>query len=218
VKDIRLGYSRWQRLVVASPHPAGARRNTASLLIISAFLLALLLRGNPADAQDAPAKRPIEFGIMAGGVGVTGQFRGILSSGPAGGVEMQFPLSPHWLAWRADLLYTAIANYQTPCGGRPGDCSATGNVARVVSGSLGVVARLRAPDARWSPYVVGGVAAYYVDGSDSFRTTTVRTNPLGWQGGLGIEARSSKHVFFAEMRYMTISPGGVFPIVMGMRF
>jgi hypothetical protein len=32
------------------------------------------------------------------------------------------------------------------------------------------------------------------------------------------EVRSSRHAFFAEMRYMTIAPGGVVPIVIGMRF
>ena len=129
----------------------------------------------------------------------------------------QFSLSPHWLALRADLLYLAITNYQTAC--RPANfCSVDGNATRVTSGSLGVVARLNAPGARWSPYVVGGVAAHHVDKSDSFLMTTVRTNPFGWQGGFGIEVRSPKRAFFAEMRYMTIAPGGVVPIVVGMRF
>jgi opacity protein-like surface antigen len=187
-------------------------------LAACAISMSVWVWGNPAHAQDAPASRPIEFGLMAGGVGVTGQFRGRISSGPSGGVEAQVSLPPHWLALRADLQYLAITNYQTPCGGRPGDCSVDGNATRVVSGGVGVVARLNAPDARWTPYVVGGIAMYRVDKSDSGRMTTVRTNPFGWQGGLGIEVRSSKHVFFSEARYMTIAPGGVVPIVVGMRF
>jgi opacity protein-like surface antigen len=185
---------------------------------IYAIVLAAALHGNPALAQDVPASRPVAFGLMAGGVGVTGQFRGRISSGPAGGVEAQVSLSPHWLALRADLQYLAIINYQTPCGGRPGDCSVDGNATRVVSGGVGVVARLNASDARWTPYVVGGIAMYHVDKSDSGRMTTVRTNPFGWQGGVGIEVRSSRHAFFTEMRYMTIARGGVVPIVVGMRF
>jgi opacity protein-like surface antigen len=211
-------FTRRRRLVLAATLPTDTRRTADRVLAVCAVSVAIWLFGNPAHAQDAPASRPVEFGVMAGGVGVTGQFRGRISSGPAAGAEAQFSLSPHWLALRADVMYQGINNYQITCHPDPNFCSLDGNATRVVSGGVGVVARLNAPDARWSPYVVAGIATYYVDKSDSFLMATVRTNPFGWQGGLGIEVRSSRHVFFAEMRYMTIAPGGVVPIMVGMRF
>jgi opacity protein-like surface antigen len=151
---------------------------------------------------------------MAGGAGVTGQFRGSVSSGVAVGPEAQFSLSPGWLALRVDVLYLAVANYHSPCLNSCIFVQEDVNT-QVVSGDFSVVARLNTHDARWSPYVIAGVTTHYV--SDPLKTA-VRSNPLGWQGGLGIEVRSSKHVFFAEMRYMTIAPGGVVPGVVGMRF
>jgi hypothetical protein len=54
--------------------------------------------------------------------------------------------------------------------------------------------------------------------SNSPLVATMHTNQFGWQGGIGVEVRSSKHVFFVEIRYMTIAPGGVVPAVIGMRF
>jgi opacity protein-like surface antigen len=216
VRNIRFGSGRRRRLGLGSTVPIDRRRPAERFLALCAVSTAIWLLGNPARAQDARASRPVEFGVMAGGVGVTGQFRGRISSGPAAGAEAQFHLSPRWLALRADLMYMSIANFQTPCA--PGFCSMISNETRVMSGGLGVVARLGAPDARWSPYVIGGIATYHVDKSDSFLMATVRTNPFGWQGGLGIEVRSPKRAFFAEMRYMTIAPGGVVPIMVGMRF
>ena len=152
---------------------------------------------------------------MAGGVGVTGQFRGKMSSGLAVGAVLQRPLSPRWLALRADLLYLAISNPAEPCPDFRGNCSSASEIA---SGSLGVVARLNARESRWSPYAVAGVAAYHIGHFISPAVGTIHTNPFGWQGGLGIEVRSSRHVFFAEVRYMTVAPGGVAPVVLGMRF
>jgi opacity protein-like surface antigen len=150
---------------------------------------------------------------------VTGQFRGKLSSGLAGGAELQFPLSSRWLALRTDLLYESIADYQHACASPlPGDCAGRTEPSQVVSGSLGVVARLNGSDAHWSPYAVAGVAMYHVGTSNSPLVATMHTNQFGWQGGIGVEVRSSKHVFFVEIRYMTIAPGGVVPAVIGMRF
>lgn len=186
------------------------------LWVVCAASTAIWPVSNAAHAQDTTATRPIQFGLMAGGVGVTGQFRGRISSGPAGGVTLHIPLSPLWLALRADLLYQSIANYQTPCA--PRFCGGSSNETRIVSGGFSVVMRLNTPDARWSPYVVAGIAKYSVDAHDSWRMATVQTNPFGWQGGVGIEVRSPRHAYFAEMRYMTIAPGGVVPIVIGMRF
>jgi hypothetical protein len=190
------------------------RRNMERLLAVWATSMAIWLFGIPAHAQDVPASRPVEFGVTAGGVGVTGQFRGRMSSGLAVGAMLQVPLSPRWLALRADLLYVAIANWE-PCADFRGYCSST--ATEIASGSLGVVARLNAPEHHWSPYVVAGVATYHI-GHFISGVPSIHTNPFGWQGGLGFEVRSSRHVFFAEMRYMTIAPGGVVPVVVGMRF
>jgi hypothetical protein len=185
---------------------------------VCAVSLAIWLFGNPAHAQDAPAGRSVEFGVMAGGVGVTGQFRGKMSSGLAVGATLQLPLSPRWLALRADLMYLAISNQQPACSNLLDNCVGDVGLTEIASGGLGVVARLNAPESHWVPYVVAGLATYHMGHFISPGVATIHTNPFGWQGGLGIEVRSSRHVFFAEMRYMTIAPGGVAPVVIGMRF
>lgn len=214
VKRIRDGGDRGPRFGFARTRTV-MRRN-ACFRIVCALSVVMWPFSNAAQAQDAPSSRPVEIGIMAGGVGVTGQFRGKMSSGLAGGVTLQLPLSPRWLALRADLQYAAISNRPIGCPDFRGNCDY--GPSEIASGSLGVVARLNAAEARWSPYVVAGVAAYHVGHFISPEVGTIHTNPLGWQGGLGIEVRSRKRTFFAEMRYMTIAPGGVFPVVVGMRF
>ena len=47
---------------------------------------------------------------------------------------------------------------------------------------------------------------------------TVKAAPVGAEGGVGFEVRMLQHTFFAEARYMTISPGGVLPVTVGIRF
>lgn len=217
VKSIPFGGERRRRLGLASTVPAGARRNTERFLTACAAIsFAICLVSVPAHAQDAHASRPVEFGVLAGGVGVTGEFRGKMSSGLAVGATLQFPLSPRWLAVRADLMYMAICDHLPTCHGLSDVISS--EPSEIASGGLSVVARLNAPQNHWSPYVVAGVAAYHMGHFISPAVATIHTNPLGWQGGLGVEVRSSRHVFFAEMRYMTIAPGGVAPVVIGMRF
>ena len=219
VKSIRFGSERRRRFVLALTLRTDARRSAERLVVACAIPMAIGLLGNPARAQDTPSSRQVEFGLMAGGAGVTGQFRGKVSSGPAVGAELQLPLSPRWLGLRTDLLYQSIADYHHAClSGNSYDCAYSTNVSQILSGSLGVVARLNDADARWSPYVVAGVATYNVGTSNSPLVATMHTNHFGWQGGLGIEMRSPKRVLFAEIRYMTIAPGGVVPIVVGMRF
>ncbi|MFI5233786.1 MAG: hypothetical protein ACHQSE_14905 [Gemmatimonadales bacterium] len=218
MKRIRFGSERRRRLVLASTLGTDARRNTARFLVACAISTAIGLFGNLAHAQDVTATRPVEFGLMAGGVGVTGQFRGKMSSGPAVGATLQFPLSRRWLALRADLMYMAIRNHLPTCPGLPADCVISSAPTEIASGGLSVVTRLNGLDSHWSPYVVAGVAAYHVGHFISPAVATIHTNPFGWQGGLGVEVRSSRHVFFAEMRYMTIAPGGVAPVMIGMRF
>jgi opacity protein-like surface antigen len=215
VKRIRFGSERRRRLILASTLRMDTRRNTERFLVACAISIAIWPLGNTARAQDVSAARPLEFGLMAGGVGVTGQFRGKMSSGIVGGAVLQIPLSPRWLALRADLMYMAIVDPNEPCPDFRGNCSSASEIA---SGGLGVVARLSATERHWSPYVVAGVATYHIGHFISPAVATIHTNPFGWQGGLGVEVRSSRHVFSAEMRYMAMAPGGVAPIVIGMRF
>ena len=79
------------------------------------------------------------------------------------------------------------------------------------------MARLNDPDTRWSPYLLGGVAEYLTGNSDE-PLAQFRPNHFGFQGGIGFEIRPSKHTYFVEMRYMGVPPGGVVPVLVGMRF
>jgi len=68
-----------------------------------------------------------------------------------------------------------------------------------------------------SPYVLAGAAAYVSDYADG-NIVALRPQHIGIEGGIGIEGRFGRSTLFAELRYMTVSPGGVVPLTMGMRF
>ena len=61
-----------------------------------------------------------------------------------------------------------------------------------------------------------GVTGYVAESLP--RLGTVKAAPVGAEGGVGFEVRMLQHTFFAEARYMTISPGGVLPVTVGIRF
>jgi hypothetical protein len=171
------------------------------------------------SAQDVSSSRPTEWGVMIGGVGVTGAFRGHISTGVGGGLEVQIPFPPPRVALRADVMYHTIADYRDTRGCTYVDpCADAAVGTEVLSGSVSVVARLNSPTTRWSPYIFGGVAIYHVGTANSPIEINSRPNPLGFQGGVGFEVRSGKHTYFAEMRYMGMSPGGLTPLTIGMRF
>ena len=156
---------------------------------------------------------------MAGGVGVTDGFRGVLTGGPVGGIEAQVPLDVRRLSIRADVMYSWIDGYHSGCGGGsdPGFCGYVDTWSRLISTSLSLVARLNDPVTRWSPYVFGGIVGH-ITGSPDEPLRAIRTNHLGMQGGVGFEYRPGKRTYFAELRYLGMPPGGVVPIVIGMRF
>jgi hypothetical protein len=189
--------------------------------VVCVLAVMISLMSIEACAQEADAARLDTWGIMAGGVGVTGDFRGSLSSGVVGGIEKLFPLPTRRLALRADIVYNYIAPYHQGCpkgGIDPGfGCVGVDTWSRLVAGSLSLTARLNGPATRWSPYAFGGVAAYLTGNSDE-PLTHLRPNHLGFQGGVGFEVRPREKTFFVEMRYLGVPPGGVVPVVIGMRF
>jgi hypothetical protein len=186
-------------------------------LLIFCAVTATSLTSFTAGGQDAAAAQPATWGILAGGVGVTGAFRGRLSSGIVGGAEGQLPLPSRWLAIRADLLYHWIDTYHTGCIGLEAFfCGYVNTWSRMVSGSFSLVARLNDPATRWSPYAVAGVATYLTGNTDEL--VGLPLGHLGFQGGLGFEVRPRNRALFFEVRYMSIPPGGVVPVTMGIRF
>ena len=202
-------------------------RSRWSALFAAAWLGWLSMCPTAGHAQDSSSAQWVSWGIMAGGEGVTGAYRGTLAQGLAGGVIAQFPLPSRHLALRADLVYhwvgTMGGDVVTPMGGSSGgctggiSCSISGSYSRIVATSLSLVARLNDPATRWSPYLIGGVAGYLTGNSDE-PLMQFRPNHLGFQGGLGFEVRPSRHTYFIEMRYMGIPPGGVVPVTIGVRF
>jgi hypothetical protein len=59
-------------------------------------------------AQEAVDQTHPSWGIVMGGVGVTGAYRGLLSSGASIGADAFFPLASPRLAIRADVLFHYI--------------------------------------------------------------------------------------------------------------
>jgi hypothetical protein len=179
-------------------------------------------------AQDAIATTPLTWGIMVGGEGATGGYRGTLVNGLAGGVLVQFPLPSRHLSVRADLVYhwigtsggdkvTAVGGSNNPSCGGGFSCSLSGSYSRIVATSVSLVARLNDPATIWSPYVFGGVAGYLTGNSDE-PLYQFHPNHLGFQGGVGFEVRPRAKTIFVEIRYLGVPPGGVVPVVIGMRF
>lgn len=215
MKTSLVRHCRVNKTAVLTRQPSKRRRR----VFLAAYTVAMMicLPGHGARAQDGPSRPSVECGVMAGGVGVTGAFRGKVTSGFVAGGAFQIPISPRRLALRADVLYQSIAGYAVQS--QPvGYVGSSTSWTQVVSGSVSVVARLNGPETRWSPYLIAGAATYLVGTANSPLVATLHTNNFGLQGGLGLEVRSSKHVWFAEMRYMGISPGGVVPVVIGLRF
>jgi len=200
-------------------------RSRWSTLCAAVVLVCLLVCPAPVRAQDAASALPMTWGIVAGGDGVTGAYRGQLAEGVVGGFVEQFPLASRHFSLRADLMYhwigTGSGDRVTGTGGAGCGgyfiCTISGSWSRIVSGSLSIVARLNDPNTRWSPYLLGGVAGYLTGNSDE-PLAQFRPNHLGFQGGVGFEVRPSKHTYFVEMRYMGVPPGGVVPVLVGMRF
>ena len=73
------------------------------------------------------------------------------------------------------------------------------------------------PAKRWSPYLLGGAAGYSFNFADG-NIKALRPAHFGMQGGLGFEVRPTKETYFVEIRSMGIPPGGLMPLVVGMRF
>jgi hypothetical protein len=194
---------------------------------LSVVLFAVVVP-HAARAQDATAERPATWGIIAGGVGVTGAYRGTLAEGVSGGFVAQFPLPSRHLALRGDLMYnwigTGIGDRVTVAGVGGGGggcggivCAIEGSWSRIVAAGFSMVAKLNDPARRWSPYLIGGVAGYLTGNSDE-PLIQFRPNHLGFQGGAGFEFRPRMHTYFVEMRYLGMPPGGVVPVTVGMRF
>ena len=185
---------------------------------VSAMMLgSALLVGGQAQAQQSNADRPVEISAQAGGVAVTGAFRGNLGSGAAAGLALQIPLSSRQFALRSDVLFQSIANYNHGCGSDE-FCANVAARYQIVSGALELVARLRDSAARWSPYVIAGAAHTWETSSNSPLVPATQPNPYGFVAGVGLGWRGTSHDFFVEARYMSMSPGGVVPITIGMRF
>jgi len=186
-----------------------------ALLVSFVCVLGLARSG---AAQEAADQVHPSWGIMVGGVGVTGAYRGLLSSGASIGADASFPLASSRLAIRADLLFHYIDWYHYGCPPLDVDCGIGGDgFSTAVSGSLGLVVRLNEAARRWSPYVIAGVATYYFGSADG-PLTWMRPNHFGFQGGAGFEVRPARQTYFVEMRYLGIPPGGIVPITIGMRF
>jgi hypothetical protein len=172
--------------------------------------IALLAASSGAARAQGVASSQTEWGLLAGVEMATGAFRN-LDPGFAIGVLAQTPLSNGRLALRTDVLFASIGN--NPCGDQ---CDAIYPYSFVVSGSFSLIARVNDPMVPWSPYAIAGATAYFAESLPQAGAGT--PSRFGVEGGVGFEVRLSGHTLFAEARYMTISPGGIVPVCVGVRF
>ncbi|HEV8409212.1 MAG TPA: outer membrane beta-barrel protein [Gemmatimonadaceae bacterium] len=164
------------------------------------------------SAQDASSELHTSLGIMVGRDNMTGAYSDGFKGGVAVGGVAQFPTSSRRLSVRADVMLHIIGEKDEVCDER--GCADQGLSATLGSATLSLVARLNDPLVRWSPYVLVGPAAYLRDAAFE----SVRANHFGVQGGVGFEVRSTQHTFFVEARYLGMPPGGVVPVILGLRF
>jgi hypothetical protein len=195
-------------------NPASSVKNRA--LIAVALLTAISCHSAVALAQGTVDDRPNTWGVVAGLENFTGAFAGGLYPGLVLGALAHLPLAVPRLALRTDINLHVFDSYHEICNlSFPGTCAHQFDPGFVVSGALGLIARLNDPSVRWSPYLLGGVAAYLNDGQ---HFSYLGTGHFGLEGGLGFDYRSSKRTYFVEMRYLWMPPGGVVPVTVGMRF
>ncbi len=182
---------------------------------MSLFLIGALAFPWAVRAQNAPTAGPVRWGVMAGGENVTGSFKDAFKPGIVFGGEVQFPLHMNRLALRADVMYHWIGEYAYVCIEQ--GCIDQGAHSHLVTGSLDLIARLNDPSTRWSPYAILG-AAVNITGNSDEAIVSYKPKGNGLQGGVGFEVRPWKTTVFVEVRYMAVSPGGVVPVTIGMRF
>jgi hypothetical protein len=180
-----------------------------ALLVCCIGVLAPLSAGR---AQDASSELHPSLGIMVGRDDMTGAYSGGFKAGFTVGAVAQFPTSSRRLSVRTDAMVHLIGVNDEVCDER--GCADQGLSAVLGSATLSVVARLNDPVTRWSPYVMVGPAVYLGDATFE----SLRANHFGLQGGAGFEMRSDRHTYFIEARYLGMPPGGVVPVVLGVRF
>jgi hypothetical protein len=185
--------------------------------LLVAIAIAMSVAGHSAIAQSAPPDTRSTFGIMAGSAAVTGAIASASLGGFSPGVSIgalgQFPITSR-LSMRADVIFHWIRD--DVCGGNR-DCGSSPNMSYVVSGGLAVHARLNDPSTSWSPYILAGAAAYSCNFEDG-NVKALRPSQFGLQGGVGFEVRQRTTTMFIEARYLDIAPGGLVPIMIGVRF
>jgi hypothetical protein len=183
-------------------------------------IAALCVAGGAARAQDTSNERPVSIGVMIGANKLAGSYDSAFKTGVVLGVDALFPLPARRLAIRADVLYHNIGEHNVICLNSPiGPCSDQGTSSHLITTSADLLLHLNDPASRWSPYVLVG-AAYYVTGASSAeKLKAFDPQQAGYQVGIGTDVHSSTSaIFFVEIRYMSMPPGGVVPLTVGLRF
>jgi hypothetical protein len=180
----------------------------------------LCVGGGAGRAQDTANVRPVSLGVMLGAPKMTGSYDGAFKTGVALGVDAFFPLPARRLAIRADVMYHIIGEHTVICLNQPGgQCSDQGTSSQLISTSADLLLHLNDPTSHWSPYVLVG-AAYYVTGAPADeKLKTFDPRQAGYQFGIGTDVHSfTGATLFVELRYMSMPPGGVVPLTVGLRF
>jgi hypothetical protein len=186
-----------------------------TLLSALSTAAAISLTTTAVHAQEVGIQQSVSFGVFAGGENVTGSYKSSFKPGIVAGTEAQFPLQNRRLALRADVAYHWIGETGTAC--FETGCVDQGRHSHMWSGSVDLIARLNDPATRWSPYVIAG-GAFYLMGNADERLLSFQPSRVGLQGGVGFEVRPRNKTLFVELRYMSVPPGGVVPVTIGMRF
>jgi hypothetical protein len=183
-------------------------------------MAALCVAGGATRAQDTSNERPVSFGVMIGANKLAGSYDGAFKTGVVLGVDALFPLPARRLAIRADVLYHNIGEHSVVCLTSPGGpCSDQDTSPHLITTSADLLLHLNDRASRWAPYVLVGAAYYLAGASSSEKLKTFDPHQAGYQVGIGTDVHSFMHgTLFLEIRYMSMPPGGIVPLTVGLRF
>lgn len=173
--------------------------------------------GSPPALPTEPSV-PISWGWSLGGENVTGAFAQSKEFMPGieVGAQVQFPLPSRRLALRVDGAYHSVA-MTDPCPPAARACGVPFLSADIETFGVNLVARLKDPQVRWSPYLIGG-AGVNLTGARDQPFTAFRPDHIGFQAGAGFEFRLHHATIFTESRYFDLTPGGVVAWNFGFRY
>jgi hypothetical protein len=100
-----------------------------------------------------------------------------------------------------------------------GGCTNQGTASHLIATSADLLLHVNDPASHLSPYVLVGAAWYMTGNPSTERLKAFDPQQAGYQVGIGTDVHAFEGpTVFVELRYMSMPPGGVVPLTVGLRF